>query len=155
MEANQKVKWTVAEADANQPNDISKFSSFEDLLELVGTRGPWNIFMFCLCGVGVYDRHLVKRVRLLRWNITLKLSVRYRNYFLLWISYVREVFTLLRNDITLQRYSTCRCIYYRTSSWEQLQTIGAAWSSWRRLIGLGTKLSAWLSQIGAYHGYSL
>ena len=27
----------------------TKMSTFEDLLELTGTRGPWNILMFCLC----------------------------------------------------------------------------------------------------------
>lgn len=33
-----------------RPSDKkSKMSTFEDLLELAGTRGTWNIIMFCMC----------------------------------------------------------------------------------------------------------
>ncbi|XP_050727693.1 organic cation transporter protein-like isoform X2 [Eriocheir sinensis] len=38
-----------------RPSDEkSKMSTFEDLLELAGTRGTWNIIMFCMCSISSF-----------------------------------------------------------------------------------------------------
>ena len=50
-----RVKNTALEDEPHvgiSGDAIPKMSTFEDLLELVGTCGRWNIFMFCMCSIG-------------------------------------------------------------------------------------------------------
>lgn len=50
-----EVKMGTEEEDPHTEERASdgkpKLSTFEDLLELAGTRGTWNILMFCMCAM--------------------------------------------------------------------------------------------------------
>ncbi|KAK3857791.1 hypothetical protein Pcinc_035978 [Petrolisthes cinctipes] len=50
---DEEEKNDDEEEEAEETMNEQRQTAFEDVMELVGTRGPWNIFIFVLCSVGV------------------------------------------------------------------------------------------------------
>lgn len=61
-----KRKMSTEEIDSHGQGDPcdekSKMGTFEDLLELTGTRGPWNILLFCMCAMCQYKENMTNRM---------------------------------------------------------------------------------------------
>ncbi|KAG0729831.1 Solute carrier family 22 member 7 [Chionoecetes opilio] len=57
-EEKETHEMTTTEEAATQEerqDSAHIMSTFEDLLELAGTLGPWNILMFCMCSVSAFN----------------------------------------------------------------------------------------------------